>query len=396
MDASATQLTDIKFNEAKRGYDPVEVDNFLEKLGDAVVKLQEKVREANRRADDAERRAIEAHRVSSEAEKRALDAEARVAAGGGDSGEDELAETLKKTLLLAQRTADETVKEAKADAEQLVAEARKRATREIEDATRTAAAKLASVEEEIRAKRATETAELRTQVDKLEEIRVQLVADVEALEGHTTALRDRMRTEATALLELVADHEKKPAPTRPALSVPPVDLRDPKPASKPGVSSSASAASAPASSRPGPSGPTSIRSASGGPADASKPGSSRPTGTPAPATAEARPVPHVPDSARPRTGGLEPAGPRPTGAPRATSEPASEASDSGPATQPVSVIEKNPDWDPDDGFLDELRKAVDDESPLGPPDADADAAMQAFFSAPDDNLLKRPRFGRRR
>src|SRR4029453_15450177 len=81
-----------------------------------------------------------------------------------------------------------------------------------------------------------------------------------------------------------------------------------------------------------------------------------------------RPVPHVPESARPAASAPpKPAGSRtPTGAPAKASTRAEL--DSGPATQPVSVIEKNPKFDPNDGFLDELRKAVDDESPLGPPD----------------------------
>jgi hypothetical protein len=66
------------------------------------------------------------------------------------------------------------------------------------------------------------------------------------------------------------------------------------------------------------------------------------------------------------------------------------------ATPSVSVIEKNPKWDPDDGFLDELRKAVDDETPLGPPDEDADRAMQAFFEQGTETEPKRTRFGRKR
>lgn len=372
MDASATQLTDIKFNEAKRGYDPVEVDNFLEKLGDAVVKLQEKVREANRRADDAERRATDAHRASSEAEKRALDAEAHVAAGGGSASEDELAETLKKTLLLAQRTADETVKEAKAEAERLVAEAKQRAAREIEDATRSAAEKLARVEDEIRGKRDIETAELQAQVEKLEALRVKLVADVEALEGHVKKLRDRLRAEASALVKLVDDREAAPPPGRPALQAPPVDLRDPKPARP------AAAPPQPVVPSPRPGGP--VRTVPAAREQATK--------------TDERPVPHVPESARPSPGAPKPA--RASGPSPAKVDPRPKAVDAGPATQPVSVIDKNPTWDADDGFLDELRKAVDDESPLGPPDEAEDAAMQAFFSASDDDLPKRSRFGRRR
>jgi DivIVA domain-containing protein len=497
MDATATQLTDIKFNEAKRGYDPVEVDNFLEKLGDAVVKLQDKVREANRRADDAERRVAEAQRAASAAEKRALDAEAHVAMGGGSADEDELAETLKKTLLLAQRTADETVKEANKEAADLVSGAEQKAARVIEDANRAAAKRLAAVEDEITARRSSETRELEEQVTRLEDVRVLLVADVEALEGHLTEVRSRLRAGADLLIEVLDDPARMQPPPRPTLQAAPIETvigATATPAARPPIGapgptepaadtakgsagaddSSDAAGAADATDRApatdaatGAAGADDTADAADTGDTAGTPGgpslAAETTGADAAPAAEPAPndlgrapgsipgatrgpaVPTVPDRAVPSgparggaplpgrapgaaSGGTTPSGPPrpPSEVPRSATDPSSadasarlfpadddpatptatagaptspggarpDAPEGGPPTQPVAVIERGP-APRDDGFLDELRKAADDD-PLGPMDADADAAMQAFFTSDDDDLPKRPRFGRRR
>ena len=47
-------LTDVKFSERRRGYDPEEVDNFLERVSDPVAQLQDKLREATARAEEAD------------------------------------------------------------------------------------------------------------------------------------------------------------------------------------------------------------------------------------------------------------------------------------------------------------------------------------------------------
>jgi hypothetical protein len=77
---------------------------------------------------------------------------------------------------------------------------------------------------------------------------------------------------------------------------------------------------------------------------------------------------------------------------------AAEVADAGPATEPVAVVDAEESRRAVDGFLHELRRAVDEENPLGPPDAQADAAMRAFFDrdGADDGLPKRSRFGRKR
>ncbi len=492
MDATAT-LTDIKFNEAKRGYDPVEVDNFLEKLGDAVVKLQDKVREAGRRADEAATRATTAEQRATELERRALDAEAKLAAGGGEAPADEaeLTETLKKTLLLAQRTADDTVREATDEAERLRTEGRQQAARMVDEANRDAARRLAEAEADLAAKTEQESQELVAQITKLESLRDDLLADVELLDTHLASVRESLAVGVADLTELVEHPERLRARDRPTLRRPaevsaatdtqmkPATAEaaadqgvdgggeKPKPASAdPGVSAEPAAAAtvteptlppaavparakegqakdAPAKEGQAKEGQAKEGQAKGGPIRAALDPSD--VGPSASSTSAGRQTPSPPrqhgSGARPgevpTPGGAGPSvPPRPAASPDQAESSSSEAGkprpapfvfgrapagkgqdaaaagsaaspvksapgedgtgpveDAGPPTQPIDLTEGA---SPDDGFLDELRRAVDEDNPLGPGDPDADAAMQAFFEQDRDDLPKRGRFGRRR
>ena len=56
-------LTEIQFNPARKGYDPGEVDAFLERLSAAVTQMQDKLRQSAAAAQDAQRQAAEAVRA---------------------------------------------------------------------------------------------------------------------------------------------------------------------------------------------------------------------------------------------------------------------------------------------------------------------------------------------
>src|SRR2546427_674967 len=92
MDLTPQQLREVEFRERWRGYDPDQVDDLLERLAVGVETLQRQLDEARREAQER--------------------AEADTA--------------VRRTLVLAQRTADEAVTEAQANAERLVAEAEER------------------------------------------------------------------------------------------------------------------------------------------------------------------------------------------------------------------------------------------------------------------------------
>jgi len=99
MDLSAKVLREVEFRDRLRGYDTDEVDEFLEKVAVAVEELQEKMRQLAFRAERAERSV-------------------------SDRAADDDDDTIRRTLVLAQRTADLAVREAQEQAALLMDSAR--------------------------------------------------------------------------------------------------------------------------------------------------------------------------------------------------------------------------------------------------------------------------------
>ncbi|MGC1512458.1 MAG: DivIVA domain-containing protein [Acidimicrobiales bacterium] len=184
MDVSPQLLREVEFREQWRGYSPDEVDEFLERLAVAVEALQNQLRDAMRRVDLAERRAGEKE----------------------DSGDE-----LRRTLVLAQRTADAAVEEARRQAEDLVADAQERAATIIDDADRHADEVLGA----------------------LVEHRAMLEDDVEGLNAYVLQYRKRLQRElreGLSWLERSGRLEAGPLPELSDLSVLPAlrstDSRD--------------------------------------------------------------------------------------------------------------------------------------------------------------------------
>src|ERR1700732_2294734 len=100
MDVSPKTLREVEFREKMRGYHPEDVDHFLEQVAAGLEVLQERLRQAVERAQRAEAAASDV--------------------GGND-------ETLRKTLVLAQRTADLAVQEAGEQAARILAGAEQQA-----------------------------------------------------------------------------------------------------------------------------------------------------------------------------------------------------------------------------------------------------------------------------
>lgn len=94
------------FKEKIRGYDMEEVDAFLDRV---VERMRELVEERDR-----------------------LAREVQTTATGGEPAESEDADLLRRTLVTAQRAADQTLEEARAEADRLLADARHEAARERE------------------------------------------------------------------------------------------------------------------------------------------------------------------------------------------------------------------------------------------------------------------------
>ncbi|MBV8986560.1 MAG: DivIVA domain-containing protein [Acidimicrobiia bacterium] len=155
MELSPQQLCDVEFSEQWRGYNRDQVDDFIERVAAAVSQLQERLKKMTERAVRAEQRGQE----GSEADGAA-----------------------RRTLVLAQRTADATIAEAKDTAARLVAQAQEEA-RAIILAAESSASAVSSVEPTARA-----------EIADLEVTRSRLQADVAALESHVTDRRARIKS----------------------------------------------------------------------------------------------------------------------------------------------------------------------------------------------------------
>ena len=144
MEVSPKTFREVEFREKLRGYHPEDVDQFLEQMAVGVEALQEKLRQALERAQRAEAKAAEA--------------------GGSD-------DTLRRTLVLAQRTADQAVQEA-----------REQASRMLGAAEQKAQAMLAEAEERARRLHNEALGDVRSELAKLETTRAHSQQEVDRLE----------------------------------------------------------------------------------------------------------------------------------------------------------------------------------------------------------------------
>jgi cell division initiation protein len=153
MDLSPKLLTDVQFREQWRGYNPDEVDEFLERVAAGVEELQQRLTEAMERASNAERRLLER------------------------SDEDEI----RRTLVLAQRTAVASMEEARVEADRLVSETEVRCRQLVAEAE----AESARLQADIATRR-------RLELGDLAEQRAALQLDSDHLKADVDGERERL------------------------------------------------------------------------------------------------------------------------------------------------------------------------------------------------------------
>ena len=163
MDVSPNTIREIEFREKLRGYNQDDVDEFLERVAAGVEILQERLREATERAVRAEQQAREVF-------------------DGDDS--------LRRTLGLAQRTADLAVQEARDHAARIIEAAEAHGLALAEEARENARRLADEAQSQIWA-----------DVGRLETAREQLRQDVVKLATYLETERDRIET---SLLEAAA------------------------------------------------------------------------------------------------------------------------------------------------------------------------------------------------
>lgn len=166
MDLSSSLAGSKEFRIVKRGYDPDEVDAFLDQIALGVAELKRKLADANDRVVQAP----------------------EGAAGGPDADE------IHRALILAQRAADEEVRAAREEAERIVADARTSASEASQRA-----------EVEVAATREAGRAALEGEISELEGVRAALQNDVVVLERHVEEQREVVQA-AIGELQSLLDH----------------------------------------------------------------------------------------------------------------------------------------------------------------------------------------------
>lgn len=197
---SPAQVTDANFRTIRKGYDPDEVDAFLADVAKALESARQQATAMEARARAAVARLQEA---SSEAAQPASapqpspPPEPKVEPESPSEPELHIprveAETISRTLLLAQKTADDAVAEAKAEAERIVAEATSEAESTLDSTRSMSAQMLEEARAEARLSSQAERQAAENEVEALVARREFLVADVDQLERFLIDQRDRLR-----------------------------------------------------------------------------------------------------------------------------------------------------------------------------------------------------------
>jgi DivIVA domain-containing protein len=216
MDELSPLFQDIEFHERYRGYDPDEVDAFVDRVARAAALMRGRISELHERAEAAEAR------------------------GGAASPHSNAEETLTRTLVLAQRTADAAVAEAREEADRLTADAatsaqailsaaeaeaqltlresQAEATAILRDAEDRAGLVLAEAETDRRAMvteaevlasevATAEKERVAAEVSELHDYRAFLSDDIEILERHLTEERLQLTASVSALTDLLESPE---------------------------------------------------------------------------------------------------------------------------------------------------------------------------------------------
>jgi DivIVA domain-containing protein len=174
MDISAKVLREVEFRDRLRGYDTDEVDDFLERVAVGFDELTAELNAALARADRVEHQPQAAPAATNEEE------------ASGDS--------IKRTLVLAQRTADLAVREAQDEASKILEDARAAAAAAMSDARSSAELAKSRAEQD-----------LRDVVDRLSAERARLETEVASLVALIGAERIRLTNTLKAMLVKIDD-----------------------------------------------------------------------------------------------------------------------------------------------------------------------------------------------
>jgi DivIVA domain-containing protein len=199
MELSAETIRGVEFRERLRGYHPDDVDAFVETVAVGVEHLH--------------KRLVSADMSDTMLSEETFDDDSPPAISG---------ETVRRTLVMAQRTADFAIAEAEATAKRCVEEAQAEAGRIRADAEEQARAMEAAAEQRARETYAETCSRLEQEIASLDAQRRELEHERDVLEarieGHRSRLRAALSEQLRSLDETWPDGA--PEPSRSELSVP--------------------------------------------------------------------------------------------------------------------------------------------------------------------------------
>ncbi len=139
MSITPQDIQDQRFSEAKRGYDPVEVDNFLEQVSAEVEAMLHKIADLKGRLTNAEARLAQTEQGNPQATVAAMPPVAPQPQAAD-------AQQVGSVLIIAQQTADKIVADARHEADSIRSEADSRSREIIRKALKEKETELAEIE----------------------------------------------------------------------------------------------------------------------------------------------------------------------------------------------------------------------------------------------------------
>lgn len=202
MEFSPQSVANKSFDIVKKGFEPVAVKKYLVELAAAIEASQNESAAMEARARAAVSRLQElANQPAVPVPPAATPTPARPAQAPIPSVSE--AETISRTLLLAQRTADATTAESQAEARRLTTGARSEADSVIRAAHAQAAQLLEEAKAQARQAGESERLKVEGEVESLLARREFLVGDVEHLEQHIVTHRERLRDVVGSLQDII-------------------------------------------------------------------------------------------------------------------------------------------------------------------------------------------------
>lgn len=200
MALSPQRIRDTNFKAVRKGYDPGEVEAFMEEVAAALETAQNEATAMEAKARAAVARLQELSRQGVDAGSGAPSEPAAAAELRANVDE---SETISRTLLLAQRTADTTVAEAQAEADRLLTAARDDAAGSLDAARGEAVALVDAAKTDARRAGESERVQVEGEVQALLARRDFLESDVDHLEQYLVAQRERIVEVVGSLNDLV-------------------------------------------------------------------------------------------------------------------------------------------------------------------------------------------------